>query len=154
MEYGGAIYQPSLSQHNKERWFNLRKSRSSSSSPSGLCTRQMFDLDRFSILPVSWCQLADRAIGLILYYQGGLSSEQVDHTLGIIFLGSRLAFLYLSFRACGYLLDKLKLIEKQISYSSIMFSMLEFFPVLYLWRFRTFKSLGTSKSLAPYSCLF
>ena len=40
---------------NQERWSNLRRSRSSSSSSSGLCARQRYDLDRFSILPVSRC---------------------------------------------------------------------------------------------------
>jgi hypothetical protein len=47
VEYEGAINLSSSSQRNQERWSNLRKSRSSSSSSSGLCARQRFALDRF-----------------------------------------------------------------------------------------------------------
>ena len=54
VEYREAIIWSSSSQHNQERWSNLRESRSSSSSSSGPCARQRFALDRFSILPVSW----------------------------------------------------------------------------------------------------
>ena len=67
VEYGGAINLSSSSRRNQERWSNLRRSRSSSSSSSGLCSRQRFDLDRFSII----CYLGDRVIGLIVVLSRG-----------------------------------------------------------------------------------
>ena len=50
MDYGGAIYQSSSSQGNQRRCSNLRWEWSSSSSSSGLCARQRFDIDRCLVL--------------------------------------------------------------------------------------------------------
>ena len=52
-EYGGAIWMSSPSKCNQERRSILRWTRSSSSSSSGTCPRQMYDLERLSLLPVS-----------------------------------------------------------------------------------------------------
>ena len=58
--------------------------------------------------------------------------ESSNHCiLGIIFLGSCLAFLYVRFGAYGHLHDKLKFTENGISYaSSLAFSVLEILSVL------------------------
>ena len=56
------LHQERASMHNQERRSNLKRIRLSSSSSSGM-RKARYDLDRFSLLPVSWCKLGDRVIG-------------------------------------------------------------------------------------------
>ena len=99
----------------------MRRTRLSSSSSRGLCARQRFDLARVfyftGLMVIVWrpgYRIDSRTI------KGGsqVSSlfisfvENSNHCiLGIIFLGYYLAFLYVSFAACGHLHDKLKFIK-------------------------------------------
>ena len=65
MEYGGEICGSSPSEAQSRKVVHLRRSRSSSSSQVE-CARQMYDLDRVSILPVSCCS---RETGLLDRYR-------------------------------------------------------------------------------------
>ena len=102
---------------NLVRGSDLRRSRSSSSSSSGLCARKRFDLDSVFYFAGPMVVVGDWVIGsLVVLPRGGsrVSSsivsfgERSNHCILviIIFLGSCLAFHFVSLGAFGLLCDK------------------------------------------------
>jgi hypothetical protein len=114
--YGGAIHKTLPSKLNQERWFNLRRSRSSLSTSSGMLKAKVwywygFFLTGLMVLVMRlgyWIgsrniKRGSRVSNLILSF--GESSNLCR--LGIIFLGLICLLSMCGSRACGYFHDKL-----------------------------------------------
>ena len=104
------------------------------------CARQMYDLDRFSSLPVSWCQwetgFLDRRRTIKRGSQvsnliASLWRAQTFAYLHIIFLGSYLDFIHVRIQSLCSSLYQALVNQKRISYEYLVYKF-EFYREVYL----------------------